>query len=37
MGSHGSGGLKRWVVGSVADKVIRSAQRPVLVIPPKTG
>ncbi|WP_342824528.1 universal stress protein [Candidatus Lucifugimonas marina] len=37
MGSHGSGGLKRWVVGSVADKVIRSAGRPVLVIPPKTG
>ncbi|MDA1278853.1 MAG: universal stress protein [Chloroflexi bacterium] len=37
MGSHGSGGLKRWVVGSVADKVIRSARRPVLVIPPKTG
>ena len=37
MASHGSGGLKRWVVGSVADKVIRSARRPVLVIPPKTG
>jgi len=37
MGSHGFGGLKRWVVGSVADKVIRSARRPVLVIPPKTG
>ena len=37
MASHGSGGLKRWVVGSVADKVIRSDRRPVLVIPPKTG
>ena len=37
MASHGSGGLKRWVVGSIADKVIRSARRPVLVIPPKTG
>jgi nucleotide-binding universal stress UspA family protein len=37
MGSHGAGGLKRWVVGSVADKVIRSAGRPVLVIPPTTG
>ena len=37
MGSHGAGGLKRWVVGSVADKVVRSARRPVLVIPPKTG
>lgn len=37
MGSHGAGGLKRWVLGSVADKVIRSARRPVLVVPPKTG
>ncbi len=37
MGSHGAGGLKRWVVGSVADKVIRSAGQPVLVIPPTTG
>ena len=37
MGSHGAGGLKRWVIGSVADKVVRSARRPVLVIPPKTG
>lgn len=32
--SHGSAGLKRWVVGSVADKVIRSSRRPVVVIPP---
>ncbi|HJP28562.1 MAG TPA: universal stress protein [Dehalococcoidia bacterium] len=37
MSSHGAGGLKRWVVGSVADKVIRSARRPVLVIPPIIG
>ena len=34
MSSHGSSGLARWVVGSVADKVIRASRRPVLVIPP---
>ena len=34
MSSHGSGGLTRWFVGSVADKVIRASRRPVLVIPP---
>ncbi|HIF71195.1 MAG TPA: hypothetical protein EYQ61_01330 [Dehalococcoidia bacterium] len=26
--------MKRWVIGSVTDKAIRSAHRPVLVIPP---
>ena len=34
MSSHGQSGLERWIVGSVADKVIRSSRRPVLVIPP---
>jgi nucleotide-binding universal stress UspA family protein len=34
MATRGAGGLKRWVVGSVADKVVRSAHVPVLVIPP---
>jgi len=34
MATHGAGGLKRWVIGSVTDKAIRSAHRPVLVIPP---
>jgi nucleotide-binding universal stress UspA family protein len=34
MATHGVGGLKRWVVGSVTDKTIRAAHRPVLVIPP---
>jgi nucleotide-binding universal stress UspA family protein len=34
MATHGAGGIKRWVIGSVADKAIRSAHRPVLVIPP---
>ncbi len=36
MATHGAGGLKRWMIGSVTDKVIRSAHRPVLVIPPPT-
>ena len=34
MATHGAGGLKRWIVGSVTDKTIRAAHRPVLVIPP---
>jgi nucleotide-binding universal stress UspA family protein len=34
MSTHGSSGLPRWMVGSVADKVIRASRRPVLVIPP---
>ena len=33
MSTHGASGFKRWVVGSVADKVIRSSGRPVLVLP----
>ncbi len=37
MSSHGSSGLPRWMVGSVADKVIRASRRPVLVIPPSPG
>lgn len=32
MSSHGYTGFKRWVLGSVADKVIRHAQVPVLVL-----
>lgn len=37
MATHGAGGLKRWVIGSVTDKAIRSAHRPVMVIPPKAA
>ena len=37
MSSHGSSGLPRWMVGSVADKVIRASRRPVLIIPPYYG
>ena len=36
MASRGAGGLRRWVLGSVSDKVIRSARRPVLVVPHST-
>lgn len=32
MSTHGRGGLSRWVFGSVADKVLRQAQIPVLLI-----
>jgi nucleotide-binding universal stress UspA family protein len=32
MTTHGAGGLKRMLVGSVADKVVRGATRPVLVV-----
>jgi len=32
MATHGWSGLKRWVYGSVADKVLRGADLPVLLI-----
>jgi nucleotide-binding universal stress UspA family protein len=35
MCSHGSGGLRRWVFGSVTEKVLRGAKTPVLVIRPE--
>ncbi len=35
MTTHGSSGVKRWLLGSVADKVIRSSEHPVIVIPPE--
>jgi len=31
MGTHGRGGLRRLILGSVADKVVRGTHRPVLV------
>lgn len=34
MGSHGRTGLKRLLLGSVADHVLRRAPCPVLVVPP---
>jgi len=33
MASHGRGGLKRLLLGSVADRVVREAPAPVLVVP----
>ena len=34
LATHGRGGLKRLLVGSVADKVVRGATTPVLVYRP---
>ena len=34
MTTHGRSGLRRWVLGSVADQVVRASGEPVLVIPP---
>ena len=34
MTTHGAGGLRHLLSGSVADKVIRSAGKPVLVLRP---
>jgi nucleotide-binding universal stress UspA family protein len=34
MTTHGAGGVKRLLVGSVADKVIRASRHPVLVLRP---
>jgi nucleotide-binding universal stress UspA family protein len=36
MSSHGKGGLKRAILGSVTDEVIRKAGKPVLVVRPKS-
>jgi nucleotide-binding universal stress UspA family protein len=32
MATHGRSGIRRWALGSVADKVVRSTKRPVLLI-----
>ncbi len=34
MTTHGYSGLTRWLIGSVADRVVRSAERPVLLVRP---
>lgn len=31
VGTHGHGGVKRWLVGSVAEKIVREAHCPVIV------
>lgn len=33
MSTHGRSGVGRWVMGSVADRVLRASHRPVLLIP----
>jgi nucleotide-binding universal stress UspA family protein len=35
MSTHGYGGIRRFLIGSVTDRVIRSSNVPVLVIPPE--
>jgi len=37
MTTHGRSGLRRWVLGSVADQVVRASGEPVLVIRPPAG
>ncbi|MBO03518.1 MAG: hypothetical protein CL731_00665 [Chloroflexi bacterium] len=37
MVTHGSGEIKRSVIGSFTDKTILSSHRPALVIPPKSA
>jgi nucleotide-binding universal stress UspA family protein len=37
MGTHGSSGFARWVLGSVAEKVLRTAAVPVLTVPPRAA
>jgi len=42
MATHGSSGIKLWLLGSVADKIVRTANTPVLLVrskspPPETG
>ena len=32
--THGRGGIRRFILGSVADKLVRTAEVPVLVVPP---
>ena len=33
MTSHGRGGMRRWLMGSVAERIIRSGESPVLLVP----
>jgi nucleotide-binding universal stress UspA family protein len=36
MGTHGRSGVERWVLGSVAEKVLRKAHCPVFTVPPSS-
>ena len=35
IGTHGRGGMERFMLGSVADRVVRAAACPVVVVPPR--
>jgi nucleotide-binding universal stress UspA family protein len=37
MGTHGTSGFKRFILGSVTEKVLRQAPAPVLTVPPSAG
>ncbi|MFC1989997.1 universal stress protein [Chloroflexota bacterium] len=37
MSTHGRSGIKRWAIGSIADKVIRATRRPVLLVRAKSS
>ena len=37
MATHGQSGLKRWVIGSVADRVVRASKKPVWLIRAKSA
>jgi nucleotide-binding universal stress UspA family protein len=37
IGTHGLQGVARWLLGSVAEGVVRQAQCPILVVPPEPG
>lgn len=34
LGTHGRSGPKRWLLGSVAERIVRGSNVPVLVVPP---
>lgn len=36
MSTHGRSGMERWLLGSVAEKVVRGAKMPVLLVRPET-
>jgi nucleotide-binding universal stress UspA family protein len=35
LGTHGRSGFERWVMGSVAERVLRTSRVPVLTVPPR--
>lgn len=37
LASHGHSGMTRWMLGSVAEKVARSAEIPVIIVPARTS